>query len=141
MKRIIDDYYLTFNFKNLIENQYPINIKFPNPNRGRKLIDVYDSMAGQVIEEIFEFNNEYTDVGVNLNDIFVLDKKKYTFEEAMKALKKGDIIESCYSGKNYMMSPREGETVKYFDTEYNEWMTEYHMFSHNEIFGDWYINE
>ena len=25
---------------------------------------------------IFEFNNEYTDVGVNLNDIFVLDKKK-----------------------------------------------------------------
>ena len=66
---------------------------------------------------IFEFNNEYTDVGVNLNDIFVLDKKKYTFEEAMKALKKGDIIESCYSGKNYLMSPREGETVKYFDTE------------------------
>lgn len=58
MKRIIDDYYLTFNFKNLIENQYPINIKFPNPNRGRKLIDIYDSMAGQVIEEIFEFNNE-----------------------------------------------------------------------------------
>ena len=41
---------------------------------------------------IFEFNNEYTDVGVNLNDIFVLDKKKYTFEEAMKSLKKGDII-------------------------------------------------
>ena len=90
---------------------------------------------------IFEFNNEYTDVGVNLNDIFVLDKKKYTFEEAMKALKKGDIIESCYSGKNYMMSPREGETVRYFDTEYNEWITEYYMFSHNEIFGDWYINE
>ena len=37
---------------------------------------------------IFEFNNEYTDVGVNLNDIFVLDKKKYTFEEAMKALER-----------------------------------------------------
>lgn len=89
---------------------------------------------------IFEFNNEYTDVGVNLNDIFVLDKKKYTFEEAMKSLKKGDIIESYYSGKNYMMSPREGETVRYFDTEYNEWITEYYMFSHNEIFGDWYIN-
>ena len=89
---------------------------------------------------IFEFNNEYTDVGVNLNDIFVLNEKKYTFEEAMKALKKGDIIESCYSGTNYVMFPREGEPVKYFDTEYNEWITEYYMFSHNEIFGDWYIN-
>ena len=90
---------------------------------------------------IFEFNNEYTDVGVNLNDIFVLDKKKYTFEEAMKALKKGDIIESCYSGTKYMMSPKGNENMYYFDTEYNEWITEYHMFSHNEIFGVWYINE
>ena len=90
---------------------------------------------------IFEFNNEYTDVGVNLNDIFVLDRKKYAFEEAMKSLKKGDIIESCYSGTKYMMSPREGETVRYFDTEYNEWITEHRMFSHNEIFGVWYINE
>ena len=89
---------------------------------------------------IFESDKEYINVGVNLNDIFVLDKKKYTFEEAMKALKKGDIIESCYSGTKYVMSPKGDETVKYFDTEYNEWITEYHMFGHNEIFGDWYIN-
>ena len=89
---------------------------------------------------VFEFDNEYTNVGVNLDDIFVLDKKKYTFEEAMKALKKGDMIESCYSGKNYAMSPREGGTVKYYDTEYNQWLIEYRMFNHNEIFGDWYIN-
>ena len=57
----------------------------------------------------------------------------------MKSLKKGDIIESCYSGTKYVMSPKGNETVKYFDTEYNEWITEYHMFSHNEIFDDWYI--
>lgn len=38
----------------------------------------------------FKFNNEYTNVGVNLN--VVLDKKKYTFEEAMKALKKVVIV-------------------------------------------------
>lgn len=55
---------------------------------------------------VFEFDNEYTNVGVNLNDIFVLDKKKYTFEEAMKALKKGDVIESCYSKTKYAMSPK-----------------------------------
>lgn len=38
--------------------------------------------------------------------------------------------------KDVMNTIKEGETVKYFDTEYNEWITEYHMFSYNEIFGD-----
>ena len=89
---------------------------------------------------VFEFDNEYTNVGVNLNDIFVLDKKKYTFEEAMKALMEGDIIESCYSGTKYAMSPREGETVKYFDTVCKDWQTSIYMFSCQEILGDWYIN-
>lgn len=28
---------------------------------------------------IFEFNNEYRDIGVNLNDIFVLDKKNLAY--------------------------------------------------------------
>ena len=89
----------------------------------------------------FKFNGEFEKIGVMLDDIFVLNKKKYAFEEAMKALKKGDIIESCYSGKKYVTSPNRDENVYYFDTEYNEWITEYHMFSHNEIFGDWYIND
>jgi len=89
---------------------------------------------------IFEFDDEYKDIGVSLNDIFILDKKKYTFEEAMKSLKEGKEIESCYSGTKYITSPNRNESVFYFDTEYNKWITELHMFSHNEIFGDWYIN-
>lgn len=89
---------------------------------------------------IFEFDNEYTNVGVNLNDIFVLDKKKYTFEEAMKALKEGKEIESCYSKTKYAMSPKGIQPVLYFDTAYEDWQTSIYMFSHNEIFGDWYIN-
>lgn len=89
---------------------------------------------------IFEFDNEYTNVGVNLNDIFVLDKKKYTFEEAMKALKKGDIIESCYSKTKYAMSPKGNQSVLYFDTACEDWQTSIYMFSYQEILGDWYIN-
>ena len=112
---------------------------------GETWINKYDDRRLAKIEKSsnvihFKFNGEFEKIGVMLDDIFVLDKKKYTFEEAMKALKKGDIIESCYSGKKYVTSPNRDETVKYFDTEYNEWITEYHMFSHNEIFGDWYIN-
>lgn len=85
---------------------------------------------------LFKFDNEYTNVGVNLNDIFVLDKKKYTFEEAMKALKEGKEIESCYSEIKYI---NRNENVYYFDTEYNKW-NECSMFSLKEIFDDWYIN-
>lgn len=111
---------------------------------GETWINKYDDRRLAKIEKsynsiVFEFDNEYTNVGVNLDDIFVLDKKKYTFEEAMKALKKGDMIESCYSGTKYAMSPREGETVYYVDTKYNE-RVECSIFSLKEIFGDWYIN-
>lgn len=110
---------------------------------GETWINKYDDRRLAKIEKsynsiVFEFDNEYTNVGVNLDDIFVLDKKKYTFEEAVKALKKGDIIESCYSGTNYAISSRD-ENVYYFDTEYNKW-NECSMFSLKEIFGVWYIN-
>lgn len=88
---------------------------------------------------IFEFDDEYKEVGVGLNDVFILDKKKYTFEEAMESLKKGDIIESCYSGIKYAMFPKGDKIVKYFDTEYNKW-NECSMFSLKEVFGDWYID-
>ena len=112
---------------------------------GETWINKYDDRRLAKIEKsynsiVFEFDNEYTNVGVNLDDIFVLDKKKYTFEEAMKALKKGDMIESCYSGTKYAMSPREGETVLYFDTACEDWQTSIYMFSYQEILGDWYIN-
>ena len=94
---------------------------------GETWINKYDDRRLAKIEKsynsiVFEFDNEYTNVGVNLDDIFVLDKKKYTFEEAMKALKEGREIESCYSG-----------------TKYNE-RVECSIFSLKEIFGDWYIN-
>lgn len=89
---------------------------------------------------VFEFDNEYTNVGVNLNDIFVLERKKYTFEEAMKALKKGDIIESCYSKIKYTISPKGNQFVLYFDTACEDWQISIHMFSYQEIVGDWYIN-
>ena len=84
----------------------------------------------------FKFNGEFEKIGVMLDDIFVLDKKKYTFEEAMKALKEGKEIESCYSEMKYI---NRNENVYFFDTEYNKW-NECSMFSLKEILGDWYIN-
>ena len=114
-------------------------------NEGEIYLNRYKSKRLTKIQKlhgsiIFEFDEAYEDVAVGLNDIFILDNIKYTFEEAMKALKEGKEIESCYSGTKYITSPNKNENVFYFDTEYNKWITELHMFSHNEIFGDWYIN-
>ena len=112
---------------------------------GEVWVNKYDDRRLAKIEKSsnvihFEFNGEYTNVGVNLNDIFVLDKKKYAFEEAMKALKRGDIIESCYSKTKYAMSPKGNQSVLYFDTACEDWQISIHMFSYQEILGDWYIN-
>lgn len=108
---------------------------------GETWINKYDDRRLAKIEKSynsihFKFNGEFEKIGVMLDDIFVLDKKKYTFEEAMKALKKGREIESCYSEIKYI---NRNENVYYFDTEYNKW-NECSMFSLKEIFSVWYIN-
>ena len=83
---------------------------------GETWINKYDDRRLAKIEKSsnvihFKFNGEFEKIGVMLDDIFVLDKKKYTFEEAMKALKEGKEIESCYSEIKYVMSPK-GRTVQ-----------------------------
>ena len=108
---------------------------------GETWINKYDDRRLVKIEKSsnvihFKFNGEFEKIGVMLDDIFVLDKKKYTFEEAMKALKEGKEIESCYSEMKYI---NRNENVYFFDTEYNKW-NECSMFSLKEILGDWYIN-
>ena len=108
---------------------------------GETWINKYDDRRLAKIEKSsnvihFKFNGEFEKIGVMLDDIFVLDKKKYTFEEAIKALKERKEIESCYSEMKYI---NRNENVYFFDTEYNKW-NECSMFSLKEIFGDWYIN-
>ena len=78
---------------------------------GETWINKYDDRRLAKIEKSsnvihFKFNGEFEKIGVMLDDIFVLDKKKYTFEEAMKALKEGKEIEGCYSEIKYVMSPQ-----------------------------------
>lgn len=112
---------------------------------GETWINKYDDRRLAKIEKSsnvihFKFNGEFEKIGVMLDDIFVLDKKKHSFEEAMKALKKGDVIESCYSKTKYVMSLKGNQSVLYFDTACEDWQTSIYMFSHGEILGDWYIN-
>lgn len=112
---------------------------------GETWINKYDDRRLAKIEKSsnvihFKFNGEFEKIGIMLDDIFVLDKKKYTFEEAMKALKEGKEIESCYSEIKYVMSPKGNQFVLYFDTACEDWQISIHMFSYQEILGDWYIN-
>lgn len=104
-------------------------------NKSKRLTKIqkfYDNVS-------FIFNDNYADVAINLNDTYVLERKKYTFEEAMKALKEGKEIESCYSKTKYRTSPNRNENVKYFDTMREVWRPSLGMFTCQEIFGEWYI--
>lgn len=52
------------NIEKLIEGQMPINRHFPNPNRDKPYVNVFDSMVGQISEERFEileafYNNDF----------------------------------------------------------------------------------
>lgn len=112
---------------------------------GETWINKYDDRRLAKIEKSsnvihFKFNGEFEKIGVMLDDIFVLGKKKYTSEEAMKALKEGKEIESCASKTRYKISPNGKNYVSYYDTEYNQWLIEFRMFECTEIFGEWYIN-
>lgn len=102
---------------------------------GETWINKYDDRRLAKIEKSsnvihFKFNGEFEKIGIMLDDIFVLDKKKYTFEEAMKALKEGKEIESCYSEIKYVMSPKGNQFVLYFDTACEDWQISIHMFSY-----------
>ena len=108
-----------------------------NKRKDRRLAKIQKSYN----DIVFEFNNECTSVAVNPNDLFVLKRKKYTFEEAMKALKEGKEIESCASEARYIISSKQGGYVLYYDTESKEWLEEYRMFGRSEIFSNWYIKE
>lgn len=112
---------------------------------GETWINKYDDRRLAKIEKSsnvihFKFNGEFEKIGVMLDDIFILDRKKYTSEEAMKALKEGKEIESCASKTRYKISPNEKNYVSYYNTEYNQWLIEFRMFKCTEIFGEWYIN-
>ena len=106
-----------------------------NKRKGRRLVKI--EKPSNII--VFEFSDKYKEVAVELDDIFVLEREKFSFEKAMGALKRGDIIESCYSGIKYVMSPKENQSVLYFDTACEDWQTSIYMFTHQEIVGDWYI--
>jgi hypothetical protein len=50
----IDYKKIVINLEKLVDRQMLINQHFPNPNRDSKFINVFDNMAGQIIEEAYE---------------------------------------------------------------------------------------
>lgn len=95
-----------------------------------KIQKLYDSI-------IFEFDDEYTDIGVGLNDIFIMERKKYDTGYAMQELLKGKEIESCISKLRYKFI---GNDINYFNKDYSRWKVIEYPFSTREITNNWYIN-
>ena len=104
--------------------------KYKN-KRLTKIQKLYDSI-------IFEFDDEYTDVGVGVNDVFIMERKKYDTGYAMQELLKGKEIESCISEVRYKFIDND---INYFNNNYSSWKVVEYPFSTKEITNDWYIND
>lgn len=70
-----------------------------------------------------------------LTEIFKLQRKQYTFEEAFKAYEEGKEIESC----NYRYKKINGEDGFYSKVS-GEWVEDNITFNCEEIRSSWYIN-
>lgn len=104
--------------------------KYKN-KRLTKIQKLYDSI-------IFEFDDEYKDIGISLNDIFIMERKKYDTGYAMQELLKGKEIESCITKVRYRLIE---DNINYFNKNYSRWKVVEYPFSTREIINDWYIND
>ena len=99
--------------------------------------------------ESIEFNNfdgilinlddKYDSVFIPSNMEFELEQKEVSFEEAIKAFKKGKEIQSCVNGVKYRIA-HSGERVMCYD-DINGYDAIATNFSLKSIFGAWYISE
>lgn len=100
-----------------------------------KILTKIQKLYGSII---FEFNKEYKDVGVGLNDMFTMEREEYDTGYAMQELLKGKEIESCISKIKYKFI---GEEINYFNKNYSRWKEIEYPFSTREITNNWYIND
>lgn len=103
--------------------------KYKN-KRLTKIQKLYDSI-------IFEFDDKYKDIGVGLNDVFIMERKKYDVGYAIQELLKGKEIESCITELRYRLI---GDNINYFNKDFCEWTKLKYPFVNEEIINDWYIN-
>lgn len=98
----------------------------------RKTVDNKD-----VIEFLVAEKCGYSSFAIEVDDIFTLHRKEYTFQEAFKAYEEGKEIESVYSGCRYKKEKGKGkDTFMYLA----DWM-EFDSIELEEIRGKWYIND
>ena len=72
--------------------------------------------------------------------LFKLKKDEVTFEDAIKALKEGKIIESCETERMYKTGERSNEKVIFVNTQTSStWLDLDSIFKQKEVFGKWYI--
>lgn len=79
---------------------------------------------------------ESTDIVINLDKTYTLQRKEYSFEEAFKAYEEGKEIESCYSQYKF----KKANGVDLYSRRENKWYEE-DNFEIDEIRGKWYIND
>ncbi len=72
--------------------------------------------------------------------LFKLKKNEVEFEDAVKALKEGKIIESCETERMYKVGERGNEKAIFTNTQDSStWLDLNNIFKQKEVLGRWYI--
>ena len=103
-----------------------------NKRKGRRLTKI--TKPSTTI--IFELSDSSIEVGVDLDDIFVLEREKVDFCKAMKALDEGNQVQSLESDIKYEYGDG---FITYFNEDFYEWVSVERPFTTQEIFGKWII--
>ena len=102
----------------------------------RKIVDNKD-----VIEFLVAGRCGYSSFAIEVDDIFTLHRKEYTFQEAFKAYEEGKEIEDC-NGTKYKKIDNEDHYKGEYDVRFCSKSCEYdYWFGFDEVRGVWYIND
>ena len=123
LKKTFQEVISTINEGELWFNKY-------KSRRLTKIQKLYDNI-------IFEFDEEYKDIAVNLKDSFIMEREEHDIGYAMQELLKGKEIESCITKLRFRLI---GNDINYFNKDFCEWTKLKYPFTNEEIINNWYIN-
>lgn len=105
-----------------------------NKNPNEKIKDIFGLGNGNLM---FRFNYSCDNFTININDIFSCERLDYSFEEAIRELRKGKEIECIDTHDRFRLR---GDDIQIYYPPYSQW-NRFDGFGTTEIMSRWYIND
>ena len=123
----------TSKFKNFITGVKK-GESWTNNNPNAELVEIYGLGNGDIA---FSFNQPVDSFTMNINDNFSCERLDFSFEEAIRELRKGREIECIDTSNRYRLR---GDSIQIYYPLYYQWI-QFDGFGITEVMSRWYIND